>query len=157
MSEHSPHKVIRASAGSGKTFALSSRYLKLLRLGAEPDEILATTFTRKAAGEILGRVLLRLAEAASTAEGAAGSHTRAAGPTGCHAETARCTAATPARTAVGITSHRHGRAGAASGLTAPPMAHPHVALSGPIGSGGTILSDLEQVRTAGRGPPRPGS
>ncbi len=63
--------VIRASAGSGKTFALSSRYLKLLRLGAQPDEILATTFTRKAAGEILGRVLLRLAEAASSEAGAA--------------------------------------------------------------------------------------
>src|SRR5690606_20102782 len=71
VAEASPHKVIRASAGSGKTYALSSRYLKLLRQGAHPDEILATTFTRKAAGEILGRVLLRLAEAASSDGGAA--------------------------------------------------------------------------------------
>ncbi len=58
-----PHRLIRASAGSGKTYDLSSRYLGLLARGAEPRSILATTFTRKAAGEILGRVLTRLVEA----------------------------------------------------------------------------------------------
>lgn len=52
---------IRASAGSGKTYQLTARYLSLLRAGAGPSEILATTFTRKAAGEILERVLSRLA------------------------------------------------------------------------------------------------
>ncbi len=57
------HQVIRASAGSGKTFQLSNRFLLLLAEGARPDVILATTFTRKAAGEILARVLGRLAEA----------------------------------------------------------------------------------------------
>jgi len=56
--------VIRASAGSGKTYQLSGRYLSLLRRGVDPAHILATTFTRKAAGEILGRVLTRLGEAA---------------------------------------------------------------------------------------------
>ena len=56
--------LIRASAGTGKTFALSSRYIRLLLLGAPAESILATTFTRKAAGEILERVLLRLSEAA---------------------------------------------------------------------------------------------
>ena len=55
--------LIRASAGTGKTFQLTSRYLRLLLAGAEPDEILATTFTKKAAGEITERVLLRLAKA----------------------------------------------------------------------------------------------
>lgn len=59
-----PHLVIRASAGTGKTFALSNRYLKLLAGDAPADSILATTFTRKAAGEILDRVLMRLAHAA---------------------------------------------------------------------------------------------
>lgn len=59
------HEVIRASAGTGKTYQLTNRYLRLLRLGEPLDEILATTFTRKAAGEILDRVLLRLAEAAT--------------------------------------------------------------------------------------------
>jgi len=59
------HELIRASAGTGKTFALTSRYLRLLHMGQQPDDILAATFTRKAAGEILGRVLLRLAQAAT--------------------------------------------------------------------------------------------
>lgn len=58
------HLVIRASAGTGKTFQLSNRYLQLLADGVPPEQILATTFTRKAAGEIQDRILLRLAEAA---------------------------------------------------------------------------------------------
>jgi len=56
--------LIRASAGSGKTFQLSNRYLGLMHQGVPPHQILATTFTRKAAGEILDRVIVRLAEAA---------------------------------------------------------------------------------------------
>lgn len=56
--------LIRASAGSGKTFRLSGHFLKQLFLGERPETLLATTFTRKAAGEILGRVLTRLADAA---------------------------------------------------------------------------------------------
>ncbi len=58
------HTLIRASAGSGKTFALTSRYLSLLTAGVDPGRILATTFTRKAAGEIFERLLSRLALAA---------------------------------------------------------------------------------------------
>ncbi len=58
------YELIRASAGSGKTFKLSGHFLQQLFLGQPPEAILATTFTRKAAGEILGRVLLRLATAA---------------------------------------------------------------------------------------------
>ena len=60
--------LIRASAGTGKTFQLSSRYLRLLVDGVSPDQILATTFTRKAAGEILDRVVSRLAQAATCDE-----------------------------------------------------------------------------------------
>lgn len=56
--------VIRASAGTGKTFQLSNRFLRLAAAGEPLDAILATTFTRKGAGEILDRVLARLAEAA---------------------------------------------------------------------------------------------
>ena len=66
-----PHLIVRASAGSGKTFALSSRYLRLLAGGAAPESILAITFTRKAAGEVLGRVVKRLAEATASGEAAA--------------------------------------------------------------------------------------
>lgn len=58
-----------ASAGTGKTFALSSRYLALLARGAEPASIVALTFTRKAAGEILSRILTRLALAAESEKG----------------------------------------------------------------------------------------
>ena len=56
-----------ASAGSGKTYQLSGRYIRLLALGIEPGLIFASTFTRKAAGEILGRVLKRLADASTDA------------------------------------------------------------------------------------------
>ena len=59
------HLMIRASAGAGKTFQLSNRYLGLVSRGVAVEEILASTFTRKAAGEILDRVLVRLAKAAS--------------------------------------------------------------------------------------------
>ncbi|MGD2124340.1 MAG: UvrD-helicase domain-containing protein, partial [Gemmatimonadota bacterium] len=51
-------------AGSGKTYHLSSRLIGLLALGAKPEAVWASTFTRKAASEILERVLQRLAEAA---------------------------------------------------------------------------------------------
>jgi len=57
-----PHLGIRASAGTGKTFALAIRFIGLLAAGEMPDRILATTFTRKAAREILQRVLTQLAE-----------------------------------------------------------------------------------------------
>ena len=56
--------LVRASAGTGKTYRLTARLLKILLQGAAPESILATTFTRKAAGEILDRVLLTLARAA---------------------------------------------------------------------------------------------
>src|SRR5947208_2843270 len=59
------HVVIRASAGTGKTYQLAVRFIGLLAAGTRPDEILATTFTRKAAGEILDRVLFWLAQAAA--------------------------------------------------------------------------------------------
>lgn len=62
--EARPHRLIRASAGSGKTYQLTRHYLNLLDQGAGVDTILATTFTRKAAGEILGRVIKTLAERA---------------------------------------------------------------------------------------------
>ncbi|MEQ1827435.1 MAG: PD-(D/E)XK nuclease family protein [Pirellula sp.] len=56
-------QMILASAGTGKTYNLASRALRLLFTDQELDSILATTFTRKAAGEILHRVLSWLADA----------------------------------------------------------------------------------------------
>ena len=59
------HTAIRASAGSGKTFQLANRYLQLIAGGVDPSHILASTFTRVAAGQIRDRILLRLADAAA--------------------------------------------------------------------------------------------
>jgi len=58
------HKMILASAGSGKTHALTHRFVQLLALGAAPERIVALTFTRKAAGEFFDEILKKLARAA---------------------------------------------------------------------------------------------
>jgi ATP-dependent exoDNAse (exonuclease V) beta subunit len=56
--------LVRASAGTGKTYQLTSRLLRVLFQGSPVESILATTFTRKAAAEILQRLLIALANAA---------------------------------------------------------------------------------------------
>lgn len=56
--------LIRASAGSGKTTRLVGRLISLLADGVEPGEIVALTFTRKAAAEFRRRLLAVLARAA---------------------------------------------------------------------------------------------
>ena len=54
--------LIEASAGTGKTQALAERLIELSLAGVEPSEIVALTFSRAAAGEILGRFVALLAE-----------------------------------------------------------------------------------------------
>ena len=56
------YSTIMASAGTGKTYNLAMRYLQLLSFGISPEEILAVTFTRKAAGEIFDKIINRLLE-----------------------------------------------------------------------------------------------
>ncbi len=58
------NSLIKASAGTGKTFALVTRMIRLMLLGAEPNHIVALTFSRAAAGEIFNRIASRLAQAA---------------------------------------------------------------------------------------------
>lgn len=66
-----PNEMILASAGSGKTWQLTNRYIGLmatqLRAGepVSPERIVAVTFTRKAAGEFFDSILEKLAKAAA--------------------------------------------------------------------------------------------
>jgi ATP-dependent exoDNAse (exonuclease V) beta subunit len=66
-----PHEMILASAGSGKTYALTNRFVRLLAHGAAPERIVALTFTRKAAGEFFDEILKKLATAATDPQQAA--------------------------------------------------------------------------------------
>lgn len=65
--------LISASAGTGKTYQLSLRFLGLLALnsGNHPERLIAITFTRKAAGEFKDRILTNLAAGATDEAGAA--------------------------------------------------------------------------------------
>ena len=67
---HSPsspeiNATVMASAGTGKTWLLVTRLVRLLLAGAAPDAILAITFTRKAAAEMQSRLAERLLTFAS--------------------------------------------------------------------------------------------
>ena len=69
-----PFLALKASAGSGKTFALTVRYISLLLLDANPKEILTLTFTNKAAAQMAERIydtLLSLGDDEAILEGPA--------------------------------------------------------------------------------------
>lgn len=53
-------EVVRAGAGSGKTFDLCNTVAAAVAAGLDPARILATTFTKKAAAELKGRVQAKL-------------------------------------------------------------------------------------------------
>ena len=90
--------IVQAPAGSGKTGLLTQRYLALLARVAAPEEIVAITFTRKAAAEMRERILGALQKAAS-GEPAENDHER------CTLELAAAALAQDAREGWALLSH----------------------------------------------------
>jgi ATP-dependent helicase/nuclease subunit A len=75
------HVAIAASAGSGKTFQLAHRYIRLLVNGVPPDRICALTFSRKAAQEIFDEIIKYLVTAARSDQDAREMSERLGNPT----------------------------------------------------------------------------
>ena len=54
---------IIASAGTGKTYSLVEAIREAISGGLNPERLLATTFTKRAAGELAGRIRAELIKA----------------------------------------------------------------------------------------------
>src|SRR3954467_2298455 len=61
------HLQVIACAGAGKTEAISRRVSTLIEEGVEPCEVVAFTFTERAAAGLKNRITRRIAESKGTA------------------------------------------------------------------------------------------
>lgn len=61
-------ELINASAGSGKTYNLTSRIIEVLENGVNPEELMVTTFTKRAAAELRERIRIKLIKDKKTDE-----------------------------------------------------------------------------------------
>lgn len=66
--------VVSAGAGSGKTWVLTERYIEMLNRGTRPEQIVAITFTKKAAAEMKMRIRAALAHMEQTAQSMEEAH-----------------------------------------------------------------------------------
>lgn len=67
------NSIIKASAGTGKTFSLATRFIRQMLIDkVDPTTIVALTFSRAAAQEIYTKILMRLCAAATDSDGAKG-------------------------------------------------------------------------------------
>ena len=62
VKENDKPLLIIAGAGSGKTKVITTKVINLIRSGVKPSSILALTFTKKAAEEMLNRVMAQVGE-----------------------------------------------------------------------------------------------
>ncbi|MCY0905867.1 UvrD-helicase domain-containing protein [Arthrobacter sp. H14-L1] len=65
--------MVSASAGTGKTYTLTTKIVEQIEAGVPAASIMATTFTKKAAGELRERIAGRLLDRASEAGGGTGA------------------------------------------------------------------------------------
>lgn len=64
------NEIIPASAGTGKTYRLTNKFIQLMHQGAKPESIVALTFTKKAAAEFFEEIQKKLANCATDANSA---------------------------------------------------------------------------------------
>ena len=64
------NEIIPASAGTGKTYRLTNKFIQLMHQGVKPESIVALTFTKKAAAEFFEEILKKLAKCSTDADSA---------------------------------------------------------------------------------------